>query len=155
MEGGRQKERINSSGALVPHYPGRALSPWQCGRKRTAEAWWASGDTLLFVNETDGSNVQIFTNNFQPMKLSRRFHTYQHHQYTIGQEPLTLHSQESERGRTLNRNNRSQRGGEHWSPGTTDHREEENTREQEQQTTARRRTLEEQQSTEKELRFLK
>lgn len=34
----RQKERINSSGALVPHYPGRALSPWQCGRKRTAEA---------------------------------------------------------------------------------------------------------------------
>lgn len=37
-EGGREKERINSSGALVPHYPGRALSPWQCGRKRIAQA---------------------------------------------------------------------------------------------------------------------
>lgn len=40
MERARQgeKERINSSGALVPHYPGRALSPWQCGRKRIAQA---------------------------------------------------------------------------------------------------------------------
>lgn len=42
MDGGRagkrEGERINSSGALVPHYPGRALSPWQCGRKRIAQA---------------------------------------------------------------------------------------------------------------------
>lgn len=37
-EGKREGERINSSGALVPHYPGRALSPWQCGRKRIAQA---------------------------------------------------------------------------------------------------------------------
>lgn len=37
-EGGREKEGINSSGALIPHYPGRALSPWQCGRKRIAKA---------------------------------------------------------------------------------------------------------------------
>lgn len=41
-ERGTEGERINSSSALVPHYPGRALSPWQCGRKRIAQAWWAS-----------------------------------------------------------------------------------------------------------------
>lgn len=44
-EESREEKRINSSGALVPHYPGRALSPWQCGRKRIAQAWWASTRT--------------------------------------------------------------------------------------------------------------
>lgn len=49
MEGGREKEGINSSGALIPHYPGRALSPWQCGRKRIAKAWWASTHTHAHI----------------------------------------------------------------------------------------------------------